>query len=316
MPYAFDSELAPIVAVLPQLDLTNIGQARRMLLGMRDARPPVVLPSSVAVARRTIPGPADGPDLDVFVISAREPTATPVPAMLWIHGGGFVLGDAEGDLASPSRLAAELAIVVVSVEYRLAPEYPYPAGFEDCYAALTWMAGASVELGIDVDRLAVGGISAGAGLAAAVALAVRDRGGPALRLQLLETPVVDDRVESPSMQAFNDTPLWTRENAKLSWTAYLGEDRPDPVPAYAAPIRADDLSGLPPAFVVTCEFDPLRDEGIAYAQRLIAAGVPTDLHHYARTFHGSSGAGAGTRISARMIADRIDAVRRALLGEG
>ena len=118
------------------------------------------------------------------------------------------------------------------------------------------------------------------------------------------------------MRAFNDTPLWTRDNALRSWAAYLGKERPDPVPAYAAPIYAEDLSGLPPAYIVTCEFDPLRDEGIAYAQRLMAAGVATDLHHYAGTFHGSSGAGAGTRISTRMIAGRTAAVRRAFERDG
>jgi acetyl esterase len=154
--------------------------------------------------------------------------------------------------------------VVVSVEYRLAPEDPFPAGLEDCYAALVWLHESAAELGVDGDRIAVVGRSAGGGLAAALALVTRDRHGPALCFQCLAIPELDDRLDTPSMQAFVDTPLWNRPLAEASWRHYLGDDRSDVSP-YAAPARATDLSGLPPAYVSTMEFDPLRDEGIAYA---------------------------------------------------
>jgi acetyl esterase len=310
MAYAYDPELAPIAAALPRLDLTDIGRARAVLLDMRASMPAFVIPETVELTRRTIPGPAAAPPVEICVITPRS-REVPASGLLWIHGGGFVLGDVDGDLSSPVRIAAEAGAVVVSVGYRLAPEDPYPAAVEDCYAALGWLAGQAGELGIDPHRIAVGGISAGAGLAAAVALMTRDRGGPALCLQLLETPVLDDGTDTESMRAFTDTPLWTRDNAITSWSAYLGPTPPDPVPPYAAPARAGALAGLAPAYVVTCEFDPLRDEGIAYAARLISAGVPTELHHYPGTFHGASGAGAGTAIASRMVRDRIDALRRA-----
>ena len=189
-------------------------------------------------------------------------------------------------------MAADLEAVVCSVEYRLAPEHPYPAAIEDCYAALAWFSANAAELGVDPDRIAISGQSAGGGLAAGTALLARDRGGPALCFQLLDIPELDHRLATPSMTQFVDTPLWNRPNAVVSWTWYLGPDFDGPgsadVPIYASPSVADDLSGLPPAFVSVMEFDPLRDEGIDYAARLLEAGVSTELHAYPGTFHGSS----------------------------
>jgi acetyl esterase/lipase len=255
-----------------------------------------------------VPGPPGDPDIELTIFT---PVSRPAgaPALYWIHGGGFVLGDVEGDLAAPAAFAAELGAVVVSVEYRLAPEHPFPAPVEDCYAGLVWTAGHAAELGFDPARLAVGGLSAGAGLAAAVALLARDRGGPALCYQILDIPEIDDRLSTPSMKQFTDTPLWNHPNAIISWQAYLGPDAGETSP-YAAPARATDLSGLPPAYVVTGEFDPLRDEGLEYAQRLMQAGVATELHHYPGTFHGAVGAGAGTAIATRMVNDRLAALAR------
>jgi acetyl esterase len=309
MTYAYDPELAPVVAVLPQLDITDIPAARAAMLAMREQLPPFVAPDTITIGKQTVPGPPGDPDIEVTIFRPAGQAAN-APALYWIHGGGFVLGDVDGDMVAPSQIADELGAVVVSVEYRLAPEYPFPAPVEDCYAGLVWMSEHADDLGFDPRRLAIGGISAGAGLAAAVALLARDRGGPALCFQLLDIPEVDDRLSTASMKQFTDTPLWHHRNAILSWEAYLGPDHGETSP-YAAPARATDLSGLPPAFVATCEFDPLRDEGIEYAQRLMQAGVSTELHHYPGTFHGSSGAGAGTAISARMVSDRIAALARA-----
>jgi acetyl esterase/lipase len=307
MTYAYDRELAPIVAVIPILDINDIPAARAGMVAMREQLPPFVKPDGITIEKRTVAGPTGEPDIEVTVFRPVEQAAA-APALYWIHGGGFVLGDVDGDMAAPSQVADELGAVVVSVEYRLAPEHPFPAPVEDCYAGLVWMAAQAEELGFDPRKLAVGGLSAGGGLAAAVALIARDRGGPALCFQLLDIPEVDDRLATPSMKQFTDTPLWNHPNAILSWEAYLGPDHDGETSPYAAPARAADLSGLPPAYVVTCEFDPLRDEGIEYAQRLIQAGVATELHHYPGTFHGSSGAGAGTAISTRMVNDRLAAL--------
>ena len=209
--------------------------------------------------------------------------------MLAIHGGGFIIGSVEAEHAGSALMALGAGAVVVSVEYRLAPEHPYPAALHDCYAALTWLHAETGALGVDPSRVAVAGASAGGGLAAATALFARDRGGPALCFQMLQIPELDDRLDTPSMRAFTDTPLWSRPLAVKSWAAYLGELAGSPdVPAHAAPARAEDLSGLPPAYVSTAENDPLRDEGITYALRMLQAGVSVELHQFPGTFHGSA----------------------------
>ena len=310
MSYQYDSELLPIVAVIPALDITDIPAARELMAAARAQLPPFVVPDSLEITRHVVPGPPGEPDIEVCVFSPRELAAT-APGLYWIHGGGFVLGDVSSDMEAPAHIADTLGAVVVSVEYRLAPEHPFPAPVEDCYAGLVWTAKHVDELGIDPDRLAIGGVSAGGGLAAAVTLMARDRGGPGLCFQVLDIPEVDDRLSTPSVRQFTDTPLWNYPNAVLSWRAYLGSRQGGETSPYAAPARARDLSGLPPAYVVTCEFDPLRDEGIEYAQRLMQAGVPTELHHYPGTFHGASGAGAGTAIATRMVDDRTAALGRA-----
>jgi acetyl esterase/lipase len=196
------------------------------------------------------------------------------------------------------QLCHALQAVVVSVDYRLAPEHPYPAGLEDCYAGLLHLAGLD---GVDTTRLIVHGQSAGGGLAAGVALLARDRGGPALRLQSLGIPELDDRLETASMQAFVGTPMWSRPQAVMSWQLYLAGA---PADGYAAPARTADLRGLPPAYLTTMELDPLRDEGIQYALRLLAAGVSVELHSYPGTFHGSAlvqDAAVSQRISADLV---------------
>jgi acetyl esterase/lipase len=202
--------------------------------------------------------------------------------LLYLHGGGYCLGSVEIEHAGAVQLAYALGAVVVSVEYRLAPEHPYPAGLEDCYASLCFLAALD---GVDPARIGVHGQSAGGGLAAAVALLARDRGGPALAVQSLGMPALDDRLETPSMRAFVDTPMWSRQQAAQSWQLYLGGAEAD---GYAAPARMADLHGLPPAYITTMELDPLRDEGISYAMRLLEAGVSVELHNYPGTFHGSA----------------------------
>jgi acetyl esterase/lipase len=206
-----------------------------------------------------------------------------------------------------------LSAVVVSVDYRLAPEHPFPAGVDDCYLALEWVSTHADELGIDPDRIAVGGSSSGGATAAGVTLMARDRGGPAIAFQLLVYPVIDDRLDTPSMRACIDTPLFARHDAELMWSYYLGSE-PSEVSPYAAPGRATDLAGLPPAYVCVAEFDPLRDEGIAYAQRLVGAGVSTELHLYPGTFHGFDALPSAVTI--RALDEQTAALGRGIAARG
>jgi acetyl esterase len=310
--YAFDPELAPWISMIPTRDITDY-QATRAgeaeLLAMLPAYEP---PVPVEIRNLTVPGPEGAPDVPVRVYSPAT-SKSALPGMLYIHGGGFILGSLEQGDGEATRIAAEVGVVVVSVDYRLAPENPFPAGPEDCYAALLWTAKSASELGIDLDRLFVGGASAGGGLSAAVALLARDRGGPALCFQYLGIPELDDRLDTPSMRAYHDTPIWHRPAAEFSWDSYLGEGRRGTadVSPYAAPARAEDLSGLPPAYVTVCQFDPLRDEGIDYAQRLAQANVPTELVLYPGTFHGSILV-HDAAVTKRMDVDLLAALTRAL----
>ncbi|WP_019926122.1 alpha/beta hydrolase [Nocardia sp. BMG111209] len=303
MSYAFDPELAPWVELIPRPDLSDVGRARELARQLAAQRPPVPVPGNVTVAD------ADAAGVPVRIYTPAD-RPVPHPALLYLHGGGFVTGSVESGHEEALHRAADLGIVTVSVDYRLAPEHPFPAGLEDSYAALEWTADHAGELGIDPGRIAVGGDSAGGGLAASLTQLVRARRGPAIRFQYLGIPELDDRLDTPSMLAFHDTPLWNRPLAELSWTYYLGDvTELDGVPA--APARAGDLTGLPPAFVAVCEFDPLRDEGLRYAQRLLADGVTVELHLYPGTFHGCALA-RDAAVTRRMAADADAALRRAL----
>ncbi|MEV6483041.1 alpha/beta hydrolase [Streptomyces sp. NPDC051576] len=312
MTYPIDPELAGRLEVVSRFSFADHRAARanmaRALAHMPPYEPAVALDvyDDVLVADSQIP---------VRVYRPAEPEGD-LPGLLFLHGGGFVLGSVAAADADARRLAAEAGVVVVSVEYRLAPEHRYPAAVEDCYAALVWAAKNAAELGLDSDRLAVFGESAGGGLAAAVTLLARDRGGPPLRFQFLCTPELDDRLATPSMLAYADTPGWNLPAAELSWDHYLGEGvrGGDDVPCYAAPARAEDLSGLPPTYITVCQFDPLRDEGIAYAQRLAQAGVLTELHLHPGTFHGSH-QGNDATVTRRMLAEQVEALRAGLGGE-
>lgn len=285
MPYAIDPEIAPWIALLAEVPITDVARARTLARELTPAGPTREPAIPLAITEQSVPGPEGADDVRVRIYRPRTGAARH-PAVVYLHGGGFVLGDLDMAHGEALRIA-ELGATVVSVDYRLAPEHPYPAAIEDSFAALVWTA---AQPDVDPTRVAVAGGSAGGGLAAGLALLARDRGGPALCFQMLSVPKVDDRLDTESMRTFTDTPVWNSSKVALTWRYYLGdlsEHRTADVPIYAAPARAADLSGLPPAFVSTCEFDPLRDEGLAYAQRLVQAGVPTELHLYPGTFHGS-----------------------------
>src|SRR6185437_12357747 len=223
---------------------------------------------------RSVPGPDGAPDIKVRIYRPADATGT-LPGIYYIHGGGMILGDLDGEDAVAASICEHADTVVVSVEYRLAPEHPYPAPVEDCYAGLVWMAAHAAELGFDPDRLAVYGGSAGGGLAIAITMLARDRGGPAIRFQMPIYPMIDDRNETPSSHEITDVGLWDRAGNIEAWKWYLGDEKAD---QYAAPARAENLAGLPPTFIDVGTVDLFRDEDIAFAQRLMQAGVPTQLH--------------------------------------
>lgn len=310
MTYPIDPELVPGIPMFPDLDLTDPAAARRLNEElMRAAGTPD--PTGVAVTEQLVDGPAGAPGVRLRLYRPQRVTA---PAALYnVHGGGFVLGDLESDHARLLELARELGVLIVSVEYRLAPEHPFPAGLEDCYAGLAWLAEHAAELRVDPERIAVHGISAGGGLCAALALLARDRGGPGICFQYLGVPEVDDRLTTASMRQFVDTPVWHRPNAVVSWDAYLGPGVAGTadVSPYAAPARATDLTGLPPAYVSAMHLDPLRDEGVNYALALLAAGVTVELHLFPGTFHGSVLVGAAA-VSQRELAEQVAVLRHGL----
>ena len=309
-----DPELAAYADAMPVFDLTDPEAARQgfesLLEGLNREIPESL---GVRMEDRAVPGWEGEPEVPVRVYWPDEAVAGElVPGVLQIHGGGFIVGSIVTENLGAAMLAAEVGAVVVSVEYRLAPEHAYPSAVYDCYAALRWLDTEAGALGVDPGRLAVLGTSAGGGLAAATALLARDLGGPSLCFQMLHIPELDDRLETPSMQAFVDSPVWNRPLAEQSWRAYLGElFGRDDVPAYAAPARATYLRGLPPAYVSTAENDPLRDEGLLYGIRLLQAGVSVELHQYPGTFHGSAMV-VTAAVSKRAQREATEVLRRAL----
>jgi acetyl esterase len=310
--YAFDPELAAALALQPIQSIEDLEAARalqRTLLATGGDEIEGI--DELEIADYVVPAKADRPEVNVRVYTPFA-FQRPLPGVLYMHAGGFVLGSIESDHARAASLALNVGALLVSVEYRLAPEHRYPAAVDDCYAALCWMAANAEQLSIDPERIAVAGSSSGACLAAALTLLARDRGGPHICFQLLNAPVLDDRLETPSMTAFTDTPVWDRQSAIVSWRHYLGEERAD-VPPYAAPARADDLSRLPPAYIATSQFDPLRDEGILYGLRLLQAGVAAEIHNFPGAYHGSEIVETA-EISQRRLADIDWALRHGLNG--
>ncbi|MEV3920151.1 alpha/beta hydrolase [Actinomadura coerulea] len=300
-----DAELAAALGGMPYVGLADPVRARAAMDDLVRALARPAGEERAVVEDRLVAG-----GVPVRIYRPRE---TPAPVLVYFHGGGFVTGGLENEHERCLRFAGEDGIAVVSVDYRLAPEHPFPAGFEDCYAATVWAHEHAEEFGGDAERVAVGGGSAGGALAAAVALRARDEGGPPLVFQMLLYPVLDDRMATPSMRAFTEPPLFNSGDVRHMWRHYLG-GRAD-VPAYAAPARAEDLGGLPSAYVLVPEHDPLRDEGLAYAHRLIASGVPTELHHVPGACHGFDGI-MSARLGRLAFEEQRAVLRRCLFGRG
>lgn len=312
-----DPEIAPLIDQFPALIFSpealpgiraGIGE---MLAQMASLAPPF---PTVEVSERRVPGPAGAPDVRVLIYQPKD-AARPAPGMLWVHGGGYVIGSADMDDVKCKAMVAELGCAIVSVDYRLAPETPHPGPVEDCYAALKWLHANAAELGVDPGRLAIGGESAGGGLAAGLGLLTRDRGEVPLCFQLLIYPMIDDRtVTTDHPHPYVGEFIWTTDANRFGWTALLGrEPGGDGVSPYAAAARAEDLAGLPPTYLAVGSLDLFLEENLEYARRLVRAGVPTELHLYPGAIHGFPMV-ADAAVSKAYTRDMLDALRRGLRG--
>ncbi len=265
-------------------------------------------PEAVAkVENFKLPGPSGGIPVRIYTPAGERP----LPILVHFHGGGWVIGDLESCDVLCRSLCNAAGCIVVSVDYRLAPEHPFPAAVEDAYLATLWTAENAANLGGDPLRIAVGGDSAGGNLAAVTALIARERGKPLLRFQLLVYPVTDAACDTPSYSENAEGYFLTRDAMQWFWNHYARSES-DRLHPHASPLRAKDLSGLPPALVITAEFDPLRDEGERYANRLQAAGVPVQFTRYDGMIHGFFGMGSILDQGKKAIQQAAAALRSAL----
>jgi acetyl esterase/lipase len=312
-------ELLPLLEFLPSFDFNEqVLRAIRAGIAMDSQKRPPLAPEQQAVAceQRLIPGPPNAPDVRVLVYT--PPTGTNAvkmrPAYLHMHGGGYVIGNPEINDGSNRSIVAELDCVVVSVAYRLAPETRFPGALEDCHAALMWLHSQAEQLGVDRSRIAIGGESAGGGHAAALAILARERGAAQICLQLLDSPMIDDRTGSVSdPHPYCGEFVWTAASNRFGWSSLLGvEPGTAAVPPDAAPARVADLTGLPPAFITVGALDLFLEENLEYSRRLVRAGVPMELHVIPGAFHGFGVAGGlAPQVQASMRLRR-DALARAL----
>lgn len=301
-------ELLNILQSQPKVDVA------RDLEAMRKIQVPIIERSeNVITSTRYIQGQES--ELLVKVYEPKERTKSKLPVVLWIHGGGYVLGHPDGDDPLCERIVIRAESVVVSVDYRLAPEHPYPAAINDCYSALEWIVNNCEELGIDVNKIAIAGASAGGGLTAALALLARDRGEINIAFQMPLYPMIDDRNTTASSYEINEENMpraWNRENNIAAWKMYLGSEASKEVSPYAAPAREKELAGLPPTYTCVGDLDPFRDETIDYVKRLASAGVPVEFHLYPGCYHGFDAIFNNVEISKRANSEYIDALARAL----
>ncbi len=262
------------------------------------------LDSRVTMHEQDIPGPAGDQRIRIY---KPKSVASKAPGLVYIHGGGMVMGSIAGEAANAQMLAAETGAVVVSVDYRKAPENPYPAGAADCYSAAQWVFDNAAELGIDPQNIGIYGGSAGGGLALAVALMARDRGTMKFKYMMPIYPMIDDRNETASTHEVTEVGIWDRSGNIEAWQMYLGGK---PADGYAAPARMQDVSGLPPAYIDVGEMDAFRDEDTHFALRLLQSGVPCEFHIYPGAYHASEVFAPEAELSKRIWAGRVAALKR------
>lgn len=311
-----DPELRPLLDLLPAANLgpDTLAQVRGLAATTAEGVESL-LTSGRAVDRRdlTVTAP-DGTPVPLTVLSPPGlDRSTPAPCVYWIHGGGMVMGDRFSNIDIPLEWLDELGAVVVTVDYRLAPEASGTTLVEDCYAGLVWVAEHAADLGIDPARLVVAGTSAGGGLAAGVALLARDRGAPDLAAQVLVCPMLDHRNDTGSSHQFAEGPAtWTQAMNAFGWRSVLGEGPETEVSQYVSPARAGDLSDLPPAYIDVGSAEVFRDEDVSYASRIWAAGGHAELHVWAGGFHGFDALVPGAQVSIAARRTRADWLRRVL----
>ncbi|MEF2978626.1 alpha/beta hydrolase [Subtercola sp. YIM 133946] len=312
----FDTELQATLAAMPEtppLTLSSIPAAREALAAMMPTVAEAIGDRAVSFTEVLVPGPAGQPAVAVTVLRPREAVPAAAGALVNFHGGGMMVGNRFMDTGRLVDLVLELGVVAVNVEYRLAPEHPHPAPVEDCYAALVWVAANAMQLGVDPDRIVVMGGSAGGGLSAGVALLARDRGGPALAAQLLLCPMIDNLNSTVSSRQCATGGTWTLDANLLGWQSLLGgEADSTQASIYAAPSRATDLAGLPPAFIEVGSAELFRDEDVDYASRLWAAGGQAELHVWSGGFHGFDMYAPGSALAAAALDARLSWLRRVL----
>jgi acetyl esterase/lipase len=305
-----DPELALLLDKMPRFDFASVEE----LAAARDAisrLPQPAIPSTVQVERRAIGWRDDGTSIDVLVYRPAVSSDSLLPCVYWMHGGGYVMGMAEVDPRQLTEWVEGLPCVIVSVEYQLAPEAPFPAALDEAFLGLRWVADHAVDLHVDPHAIALAGASAGAGLCAALARHARDQIAEPPALQLLYYPMLDDRMTTPSTSW--DVPVWGRKANAWSWRAYLGDDPADDVAARAASGRAsvDDLRGLPSTFIAVGSADMFVHEDLDYATNLLAAGVPTEVHVYPGAPHGFNSMFPESELGRRANRDALDALQRA-----
>ena len=310
-----DPDIAPFLDQFPTLQFTpEILPQVRALSSQMFEQLGGLLPEfpDIEVSERRVPGPEGAPDVRVLVYLPKN-KPTPLPALLWIYGGGYVIGSADGEEGQVKSIVSEVGCAAVSVDYRLAPETPHPGPVEDCYAALKWLYTRASELGVDSERIAIGGASAGGGLTAGLGLLTRDRGEIPLAFELLIYPMLDDRtVTTAEPHPYTGEFIWTHDANRFGWTSYLGQEpgREDVSP-YAAAARAPSLAGLPPTYLCVGALDLFLEEDMEYARRLMREGVPTELHVYPGAYHGFNLA-TEAQVTQTFQRDILAALRRAL----
>lgn len=297
-----------------ELSAGSLQVAREMQASRGWDRDPVEQYPEVTRTEHRVTARAGEPDVRVLFYEPLTRSGT-TGALVWIHGGGYVLGSADGDEALVRRLVTETGVPVASVDYRLAPETSAPGQVEDCYAALRWVHERSSELSVDPARVAVGGASAGGGLAACLAILARDRDEVPVAYQLLIYPMLDDRTASTrETHDHCGEFVWTPGDNRFGWASLLGhEPGIDGVPGHHAAARVDSVAGLPPTFLCVGALDLFLEEDMTYAGRLLAAGIPTELHVYPGVYHGHD-MNSGARVTAAFFRDLTDALDRALNG--
>lgn len=314
-PVPFDPEVQAVldeIAKNPQPPLTREALPREGTDRMFPDNDTVIAGRAIDWEDRVIPGPAGAPDIEITIFRPRGHEDEALPAYYNIHGGGMIVGHRSWETGRVVDIVDELGVVGVTVEYRLAPEDPFPAGVEDCYAGFVWLAENAADLGIDPARIIVGGGSAGGGLSAAVALMARDRKGPVMAGQLLLCPMIDNTNSTVSSYQYDGIGTWLRSLNLLAWECVLGEELAfsTDAPAYAAPSRATDLSNLPSAFIEVGEAEVFRDEDTEYALRLWAAGSQAELHVWGGGAHGFDMYMPDAEITRAALAARSSWLRR------